>query len=203
MINYLELKNGCSCYVEDNGNIYSKKDKLLVHTIDKAGYHSVILYGNDGKHHRFLVHRLVAMAFIDKNITRNDHVHHIDENKENNTLKNLKIINVKNHQKLHKQKYSYTKICKVCGNEFIPKPSKRKRAVVCSQECKKQLNELNIEKQKKKYKQIDINTNKTIKIWECGSDIERELGFRLSNICKCCNGTIKTAYGFIWVRCSD
>ena len=103
MIKHLELDNGCICDVEDNGNIYSKYGKLLSHAIDKAGYHSVSLYGDDGKHYRFFVHRLVAMAFINRNITRNDHVHHIDEDKGNNNLKNLHVVKMENHQRLHKQ----------------------------------------------------------------------------------------------------
>ena len=200
MIKYLELEHGCSCSVEDNGNIYSKYNRLLNHYIDKVGYHSVLLRGNDGKQRRFLVHRLVAMAFINKNITRKDHVHHIDENKENNHLSNLHIIESPEHHKLHQQKYSFTKVCKVCGKEFTPHPTKRKRAVVCSEECKARIDLLTTEKQKKKYKQINKDTHELIKVWDCGSDIERELGFALSNICKCCNGTIKSAYGYIWEK---
>lgn len=37
-----------------------------------------------------------------------------------------------------------------------------------------------------------------IKIWECGMDIKRELGYSNGNISMCCNGKMKTAYGFIW-----
>lgn len=200
MIKHLELDNGCICDVEDNGNIYSKYGRLLTHCVDKVGYHTVSIWGNDGKHHRFLVHRLVAMAFINKNITRHDNVHHIDEDKGNNHLSNLHIISSPEHHKLHQQKYSLTKICKVCGKEFTPKPTKRKRAVVCSEECQRIINLMTIEKQKKKYKQIDKDTHELIKIWNCGTDIEKELGFSLPNICKCCNGTINTAYGYIWER---
>lgn len=203
MIKRLELDNGCVCDVEDNGNVYSKYGKLLSHSVDKVGYHSVNLYGNDGKHHRFLVHRLVVMAFINKNIKRKDHVHHIDKDRSNNNLKNLHVIEMEKHQKLHKQILPYQKQCKVCGNLFTPKPTKRRRAVVCSEECQKQINMLTIEKQKKKYKQIDKNTHEIIKIWDCGSDIQRELGFGLPNICKCCNGEINSAYGYLWERVDE
>ena len=45
--------------------------------------------------------------------------------------------------------------------------------------------------------QYDLNDN-LIKSWYSGHEIQRELGFLRSNIVSCCNGTAKTAYGFIW-----
>lgn len=38
-----------------------------------------------------------------------------------------------------------------------------------------------------------------IKEWPSMSEAERELGIAKSNICKCCNGKIKSAGGFIWM----
>jgi hypothetical protein len=37
-----------------------------------------------------------------------------------------------------------------------------------------------------------------IKEWDCGLDIERELGFDAGNINTCCNGRNHTSNGFIW-----
>lgn len=198
MIKHLELDNGCICDVEDNGNIYSRYGRLLSHAVDKVGYHSVFLRGNDGKQHRFLVHRLVAMAFINKNIQRKDHVHHIDKDRGNNNLKNLHVIEMEKHQRLHKQILPYQKQCKVCGNLFTPNPTKRRRAVVCSEECQKIIHALNIEKQKRKIDQISKEDGSLIKVWESGTKIQEELGYNHPNIHKCCNGQIQSAYGFIW-----
>lgn len=53
-------------------------------------------------------------------------------------------------------------------------------------------------KTKKKIAQIDIETNKVIKIWEGGIDIERA-GIALnSNIIKCCRNKADSAGGFHW-----
>jgi len=46
---------------------------------------------------------------------------------------------------------------------------------------------------------IQKNTkHEIIKIWDSMNDIKRDLGLNISNIHKCCNNQIKTAYGFIW-----
>lgn len=37
-----------------------------------------------------------------------------------------------------------------------------------------------------------------VREWDCIADIEKELGFKHSNISKCCKGQINFAYGFIW-----
>lgn len=37
-----------------------------------------------------------------------------------------------------------------------------------------------------------------IKTWACTKQIERELGFKNSNISACCNGRLVKAYNFIW-----
>lgn len=39
---------------------------------------------------------------------------------------------------------------------------------------------------------------KEVKIWDSMSDIKRELGFNPSNICRCCQGTVKRIGGFRW-----
>lgn len=38
-----------------------------------------------------------------------------------------------------------------------------------------------------------------IRRWESGTQIEKELGIKQSNISKCCKGKCKTAYGFVWM----
>ena len=37
-----------------------------------------------------------------------------------------------------------------------------------------------------------------IREWECGMQVERELGFDQGNLTKACRGQYKQAYGFIW-----
>ena len=40
--------------------------------------------------------------------------------------------------------------------------------------------------------------NILVKEYPSTKQVERELGFNQGNICSCCNGKLKTAYGFIW-----
>ena len=74
--------------VYPNGAVYSKKsNKFLQHSVSNAGYHTVQLF-NNGKSKRFLVHRLVAMAYI-PNQRKYPQVNHIDEDPSNNNVTNL------------------------------------------------------------------------------------------------------------------
>ncbi len=56
-------------------------------TLSNNGYMQVTLYGNGGRK-KYLVHRLVAEAFID-NPSGLPHINHKDENTENNRADNL------------------------------------------------------------------------------------------------------------------
>lgn len=55
-------------------------------------------------------------------------VHHKDENKLNNNIENLELINHGMHQRQHSKKY-YDKIaiCEVCGKEFVWKDAVQRR----------------------------------------------------------------------------
>lgn len=45
--------------------------------------------------------------------------------------------------------------------------------------------------------QLDTS-DQIIRIFDCAKSVEYALGFNRSNICKCCNGHLKTSYGFKW-----
>ena len=46
--------------------------------------------------------------------------------------------------------------------------------------------------------QIDKNTNQVIAEFPSMMEVERQLGYSKGNICQCCNGKRKSAYGYIW-----
>ena len=82
--------------INDKGDFYSYKktgidnpdtNYLLTHTIDSGGYHQISL-SYDGICKKFMVHRLVALAFI-PNMNNKLEVNHKDGNKSNNTIENL------------------------------------------------------------------------------------------------------------------
>lgn len=62
--------------------------RILQHKINNRGYHQIDLFDSGGKSHRFLVHRLVAEAFLEnpKNLPQ---INHIDNNPNNNHVDNL------------------------------------------------------------------------------------------------------------------
>ena len=91
------------------GNNFSCKEKILVNS-DCHGYLHVNLYKN-GTRKSYLVHRLVALSFIE-NTNNYMEINHIDENKHNNCVENLEWCTRKynNNYGLHKIKMRETVI---------------------------------------------------------------------------------------------
>jgi hypothetical protein len=77
--------------VSRDGQVRSlTRHKPLAQAENKRGYHLVNLY-RDGRPKNFLVHRLVAAAFLAV-IPEGWEVNHKDGNKHNNHLENLEIV---------------------------------------------------------------------------------------------------------------
>lgn len=185
-------------FVSDDGHIYNNKHKEYTIQRYKFGYCYIGIHQKSVSKN-LLVHRLVAAAFIQSDILeRKDlDVHHLDEDKSNNCVSNLQVMTKREHQILHNQKYPLTKICEVCGKEFTPNPTKRKRAHVCSNECKVKLDYTHAAKRKRPINQYN-KKGEFIKTFNSARDVQNELGYFESNINKVCNGKKNTAYGYIW-----
>ena len=76
--------------VSNKGRVYNKaKNKIMKQFLSGSGYKTISLwFGNKNNRKNYLVHRLVAMAFI-QNEQNLPQVNHIDGNKENNNVNNL------------------------------------------------------------------------------------------------------------------
>lgn len=186
--------DGCNITVSDDGKkvlVNGKPKKIL--RFD-TGYCYIT-----AENKTFLVHRLVAHAFIQplKRGDRTIQVHHIDEDKTNNSVENLQVMTMAEHQRLHKQIYEPIKVCIVCGKEYEAPLRHRKRSKVCSMDCWYKFQKQRGLESKKKIAQYDLQGN-FLKMWDSATDIERELGFAGSNICKCCKKVIPYAYGYKW-----
>lgn len=90
--------------IDDLGNIYSlprngtiKEKKIISSKINKYGYKQCHLMKNN-KMKTFLVHRLVAQAFI-PNPNKLPQVNHKDGNKSNNCVNNLEWVSVSSNTK--------------------------------------------------------------------------------------------------------
>ena len=93
--------NGYEKYytINEEGMVYSIRSKMLLKpTIEKEGY-LVVSLKVDGISKQFRIHRLVAQQFL-PNSDNNSIIDHIDRNKQNNDVKNLRwttaSINMRN-----------------------------------------------------------------------------------------------------------
>lgn len=96
--------------VTRDGHVFSvKSNRYIKETVNKDGYVRVTLSIN-GKVRTYLVHRLVAVVYVD-NPNNYPEVNHKDENKENNSADNLEWCTSKynNNYGSRKIRYAITK----------------------------------------------------------------------------------------------
>ena len=80
------------------------------------------------------------------------------------------------------------------------KLSESHKGILHTEETKRKISESRIgakHPRAKKVIQYDLNNN-LIKIWDCMSDVEKNIGLNHTNISACCRGKLKTYGGFIW-----
>lgn len=172
------------------------REHLLKKVIHKNGYYFVNLYKNK-KIKICSIHRLVAEAFIPE-YSMDKQVHHINEDKSDNSVENLKVLSVMEHLNLHKQIYPITKTCVICGKKYNPDPTHRRKSQVCCMACRNKLLKICASKRKKPVIQLSINGD-FIKEWDSARDCKNVTGFLESKIWECCNGSRKSHKGYKWV----
>jgi hypothetical protein len=97
-----QIQNFNDYYVDNNGNVYSKKQgslKRLKKRIDRNGYVSYILRKSKNEPINVLAHRLVAIHYLEK-IEGKDFVNHINLNKQDNNYLNLEWV-TKSENSIH------------------------------------------------------------------------------------------------------
>lgn len=85
-----------------------------------------------------LVHRHLMEQKLGRRLATDEHVHHENEQRHDNSDANLELLSAAVHIAAHAERrriYPREKPCAVCGHVFTPKPSKRKRALTCSTPC--------------------------------------------------------------------
>lgn len=133
-------------YVDPFGNVFDRFGNQITPYHYPNQYDSFMVRDNSGKPRILGVHQAVAMTYspdwFDGCV-----VHHIDENKFNNCINNLKCESRSDHSRHHGQKYFDTiKQCQVCGKWFVWTTTQqhlyytdikrgRARFLTCSKSC--------------------------------------------------------------------
>ena len=93
----MEINDYPNYLIYEDGRVYSKKRKhFLKPKVRKDGYSQVILSKNNKVYCR-TIHRLVALHYI-PNTDNKPQVDHIDRNKQNNNISNLRWVTHQENQ---------------------------------------------------------------------------------------------------------
>lgn len=148
-------------------NHLNYREKILK-PIKRSNYLQVGLH-KDGKTKHFLVHRLVALAFI-PNPNNLPEINHKDENPLNNCVENLEFCD---------RKYN------VNYGTAIKRRAEKLKGVFNRQYCSKPVNQYTKE-------------GVLVGSYPSTNEAQRQTGFDQGFISKCCNGKRQQAYGFVW-----
>lgn len=111
---YAKIKDFEQYAISIYGEVINIKTGRKMKQQNLRGYKRIKLI-SDGKESRFLVHRLVANAFLDK-IENKTLIDHIDNNKTNNCLDNLRFCN--HSENMRNSKISKVNKCSVKGVSY-------------------------------------------------------------------------------------
>ena len=105
---FKDIKGYPGYQISNQGRVWScKRNRYLSPFTNNSGYKQINIIAANGKRKGELVHRLVALAFID-NPDHLPEVDHIDRNKENNNVDNLRWI-TKSENNKNKNPYTHSK----------------------------------------------------------------------------------------------
>lgn len=87
-----DIKGYPGYQISNKGRVWStKSNRCLKPYLNNSGYRMINIQAINGKRKGELIHRLVALHFLD-NPEKKPEVNHIDRNKENNCVENLEWV---------------------------------------------------------------------------------------------------------------
>ena len=105
--------------IRKNGKVDNRKGKIIKPAIDKYGYYRVT-FSHNNKRRTYLVHRLVARAYLN-NYDDTLQVNHKDGNKRNNNYNNLEMVTLQENIKHSIENGLKPKMQRDCFGRFICK----------------------------------------------------------------------------------
>ena len=193
MLENKEIWKDCKGYegkyqVSNFGRVWNvNNQKYLKPWISKGGYYLVNLMSKNGKIKHELIHRLVAIAFID-NPCNYPQVNHKDEDKTNNCVDNLEWCNSKYNNNYGTRNKRISEKLKGENHYLFGKH--------LSDEHKTHI--IDSSTKSKEVCQIDIITNVVINVFKSMREAERQTGVKYQHIWRVCNHKRQSAGGFIW-----
>lgn len=164
--------------IDTEGKVFNvKSGKYRRYSVTQRGYCSVDLH-RKGTIKRFLVHRLVAEAFI-PNPNNFPQVNHIDENPSNNNVNNLEWCTAKYN--MNYGKGAKTRHLKI----DYSKPCYKQNAIINGQKTSKPVCQ---------YDKKGILINR----FNSAKEAERITGIDSAHIGHCCTLKRRTAGGYCW-----
>lgn len=94
-----------------------------------------------GCRRRKLEHRLVMETILGRELTADEHVHHINRDRADNGPENLQVVSASEHAKLHPdwpqhQRSRVSLICHRCGQGYEKPLHRLGESKYCSNECR-------------------------------------------------------------------
>ncbi|GHV09345.1 endonuclease [Clostridia bacterium] len=172
--------------ISNIGRVWSNHSNKILKNKRAQGYHYVSLCSCGFRQER-RIHRLVAEAFI-LNPDQKPTVNHIDENKSNNSVKNLEWATIK-EQNTHGTRIERA----MASTDWVARTSKIDYRSIAQKHNYFEINR----KQMKPVLQYD-KYGSFVACHDGVATAARAVGRKSSNICECAKGRRKTSAGFKW-----
>ena len=106
-------------FITSDFHIYDSETCKILNEYQSNSGHLFVSIVKDNKRTTAWIHKLVYEAYFGE-IENGYVIHHIDENKTNNNINNLKKMTIEEHGRIHNIKYfDKMMICPQCGEEFL------------------------------------------------------------------------------------